>query len=85
MYGKIVENRVEIVYELPREIVVDDRRIFNPTAEMCGLVELITPEEKPGFVWHWGIEDGQIVPVYEEIPEPEVVEEEVVEEEPIAE
>lgn len=84
MYGKIVEDKVEIVYELPREIVVDDRRIFNPTAEQCGLTELITPEEKPGFVWHWGIEDGQIVPVYEEIPEV-VEEEEEVEEEPIAE
>lgn len=67
MYGKIVEDKVEIVNQLPREIVVDDRHIFNPTAEQCSLVELTAPEEKQGFVWHWGVQDGQIVPVYEEI------------------
>lgn len=83
MYGKIVEDKVEIVQELPREIVVNDRRIFNPTMEQCGLVELPVPAPEEGYRFvGYIVQDGVIVCSYEEIPE--VVEEEV-EEEPIAE
>lgn len=82
MYGKIVEDKVEIVCELPREIVVDDRRIFNPSMSDCGLVELPVPAPEEGYRFvGYIVQDGAIVCSYEEIPE--VVEE--VEEEPIAE
>lgn len=83
MYGKIVEDKVEIVQELPREIVADDRRIFNPSIAQCGLVELPVPAPEEGYRFvGYIVQDGAIVCSYEEIPE--VVEEEV-EEEPIAE
>lgn len=77
MYGKIVENTVEIVQELPREVVIEDRRIYNPTLEILGLVELPNPAPEEGFRFTgYVVQDGEITCAYEEIPEP-VVEEEI--------
>lgn len=88
MYGKIVENTVETVAELPREIVVGDRHIFNPSMGDCGLVELPIPAPEEGFRFTgYVVQDGEITCAYEEIPEPvvEVVEEEEVENEGVDE
>lgn len=81
MYGKLINNTLSIA---PRRLTINGCAVFNPTDaqyEAAGYLPVIytpAPEAPEGHYAepHWEEQDGEIVEVWEFVPNPEPTEEE---------